>query len=466
MKLKQAVVMLLLLGSGEPTWAHGGHNDAFKEAAAAPTVGQVKVAPDVQQALGIKTAPAGEQSLSTSLQVNGQIQAVPSQSAQISAPVTGRVLKVQIQPGQVVQKGQTLLVLDSPEIRELAVEAERTRTQAQVQVTQAQSRVNLAQRTYERERELVDLKISPRKDFQVAQAELQQAQGDLVAARSLVKLSGALLATRLAQLGRARADGQVALLAPFAGVATHQEVSVGEAVEPGKILFEIVNLNPVWAVAQVYEKDLGRVRAGQAVEVVTESYPGKVFRGQVTSLDPTVNAETRTLAVRVVLANPERLLKPQMFATLRLVTGRTAQPVTVIPRSAVLDVDGKKIVYVQNGDAFVPTEVQLGQVSGKLVAVTDGVFPGDQVVTERAFQLRAQSLRGDVPTEEGASSQATDKPATEAAINTLPNWVWLLGALGFSTVTFLAGIGVARRGVVNQPLSPAYFDRVESKKDA
>ncbi|WP_218082808.1 efflux RND transporter periplasmic adaptor subunit [Anthocerotibacter panamensis] len=475
MQHKQAqitVVLLLLLSSGGPLWAHGGHDDAFENAA--PTTGQVKVAPEVQKALGIKVTPVEEQLLSTSLQVNGQIQAIPSQSAQIHAPVAGRVLRVQVQPGQAVQKGQTLVVLDSPEIRQLAVEAERTRTQAQAQVTQAQARVNLAQSTYEREQELVNLKISARKDFQVAEAELRQAQADLAAARAQVKLSGALLTNRLAQLGQVRSDGRVALLAPFAGVATNQQVSIGEAVEPGKMLFEVVNLNQVWAVAQVYEKDLGRVRPTQAVEVMTESYPGKTFRGRISSLDPIVNAETRTLAVRAVLANPGGLLKPQMFATLRLITGRMDRPVTVIARSAVLDVEGKKIVYVQNGDAFVPTEVQLGQMSGNLVEVTDGVFPGDQVVTQRAFQLRAEALKGSIPAEDSASGQvaADSAPTPEAAsTNTLPFWVWLLGGLGFSVGTFFAGLGVACRTmgsvdpVLNRraKLGSAYF---EGKKDA
>jgi cobalt-zinc-cadmium efflux system membrane fusion protein len=459
-KLWKAVVLsLLLLGAGtSPTWAHGGHDDDKFQGAEnnRPRAEQITVAPDVQKAIGLKVVPAKEQTLTTSLKVNGQIEAIPGKTAEVNAPVAGRILRLSVQQGQAVKSGQSLTVLDSSEIRNLAVETERAQAQGQTQIAQAQARFQLAKSTYEREKELVQLKISPRKDFEVAEAELRQAQTDLGAARTQLKLSSAMFSNRLAQLGQrgvsARSDGSVILASPITGIVADQKVTAGEAVEPGKMLFKVVSLGQVWATAQVYEKDLGRVQVGQPVEVVTQSYPGKIFKGRIGNLDSTINPETRTLAVRAILDNPGGLLKPAMFATLRLTTGSRAQPVTVIPRSAVLEVDGASVVYVQNGDAFEPIQVTLGQSDGPWIEVKDGVFPGDKVVSERAFQLRAQALKGGRPAEKTTETnqdlgKKTDQEAAQQTISiqALPVWVWGLGGVLLLFGAFFAGMRVAKQ---------------------
>jgi membrane fusion protein, heavy metal efflux system len=463
--LKPVVVSLLLLGAGtSPTWAHGGHDDDKFQGTEnnTPSAEQITVAPDIQRAIGLKVVPAKEQTLTTGLQVNGQIEAIPGKTAEVNAPVAGRILRLSVQPGQAINAGQSLTVLDSSEIRTLAVEAERARALGRTQVAQAQARLQLAKSTYEREKELVRLKISPRKDYEVAEAELRQAQTDLDAARTQLKLSSALLNNRLAQLGQrgvsARGDGSVILAAPLTGMVADQKVTAGEAVEPGKMLFKVVSLGQVWATAQVYEKDLSRVQVGQLVEVVTQSYPGKIFKGRISSLDSTINPETRTLAVRAILDNPGGLLKPAMFATLRLTTGSRAQPVTVIPRSAVLEVDGKPVVYVQNGGAFEPTAITLGQSDGPWIEVKDGVFPGDKVVSERAFQLRAQALKGGISAEKTTEAnqdlgKKTDEKAAQQplSVQALPVWVWGLGGILLLIGAFFAGMRVAKQNNSSSP---------------
>jgi membrane fusion protein, heavy metal efflux system len=461
--LKTAMVSLLLLNAGmSPNWAHGGHDDDKFQGAEnnTPRTEQITIAPDIQRAIGLKVSPVKEQALTTGLQVNGQIEAIPGKTAEVNAPVAGRILRLSVQPQQAVKSGQSLAVLDSSEIRTLAVETERAQAQGRTQVAQAQAKLSLVKRTYEREKELVRLKISPRKDFEVAEAEFRQAETDLEAARTQLKLSGALLNNRLAQLGQkgvsVRRDGSVILASPLTGMVADQKVTAGEAVEPGKMLFKVVSLGQVWATAQVYEKDLSRVQAGQSVAVVTQSYPGKTFKGRISSLDSTINPETRTLAVRAVLDNPGGLLKPAMFATLRLTTGSRAQPVTVIPRSAVLDVEGKQVVYVQNGDAFEPTVVTLGQSDGSWIEVKDGVFPGDKVVSERAFQLRAQALKGGIPAEKKtednedlgkkADKEAAQEPEQQpSSVQALPVWVWGLGGVLLLLGAFFAGMRVAKQ---------------------
>lgn len=459
--LKAGIVLTVLLTLPYPVLSHGGDGHGFEGTRPqnAPTVSRVEVTPEVQKALGLKVTPVEEKTLADALLANGRIEAIPAQSAQVNAPAAGRIVRLSAAAGQNVRAGQPVAVLDSPEIRALVVEAERTRVEARAQVAQIQARVRLARAAYERERELVELKISARKDFQVAEAELAQAEGELRAARSRLDLSGAALSSRLAGLGqrsaKANADGSVVLFAPITGTVARQEAAAGEAVEAGKVLFEVVGLGRVWAVAQVYEKDLRSVRVGQAVAVRTESYPDRVFAGRITSIDPTVDPETRTLAVRAVLDNPGSLLKPGMFASLGLSTSKGAGMVPVILRSAVVEADGKTLVYVQNGGAFEPVEVELGRTVGNLVEVKDGVFPGDLVVTERAFQLRAQSLKGDFAAEESAAgSLKPDQPGADRATagapangaTALPGWAWALGAVAFSALAFFAGTRFTGQG--------------------
>lgn len=457
------VAGLLLSLLSRPVLAHGGHDDAFKGDQSAPTTTQVNVLPEVQRAMGLVVGSVEEKVLNLGFAVNGRIEALPERTAEINAPVAGRVLRLTASRGQSVHRGQTLVVLDSPEIRQLAVEAQRNQVQARAALHQAQTQLQLAESTYQREKELLSLRISARKDFQVAQAERDRAGADLEAARAQVQLANASLTSRLAQLGQrgvnARADGSLTLSSPIAGIVADQQVSAAEAVEPGKVLYRVVNLAAVWATAQVYEKDLSKIRVGQPLEVVSESYPGRTFRGRISSIDPLVDPQTRTVGVRAVLPNPQALLKPEMFATLRVVTGSKTGPVTVIPGSAVLDVEGEKLVYVQNGNGFVPTPVKLGQTSGDLVEIKDGVFPGDLVVTRRVFQLHAQSLKGDFAAEDSASGTVKadkalpgrGKPSELASgnPNTLPGWFWPLGALVLTMGGFLAGIWVAKKSTAD-----------------
>jgi cobalt-zinc-cadmium efflux system membrane fusion protein len=442
----------MVLGSAAVSLAHGEDHPDFAAERTAPVAGRVSVPPEVQKAIGVIVRPVEEKVLAGGFSVNGAIDAIPNRSADINAPLAGRVIALRAVRGAAVGAGQPLVLLDSPEIRQLAVEAERGRTQARAALTQAEAKLRLAENTYQRERALVQAKISARRDFQVAEAERAQARAELAAAQSQVRLADALLTSRLAQLGqrgvRARPDGSVVLSSPVAGVVADQRVSAGEAVEPGRLLYRVVNLDSLWATAGVYEKDLANVRMGQRIEISTPAYPGRTFRAQVISIDPAVDPDTRTVGVRALLANPGGLLKPGMFATLRLITAKGIAPVPVVPRSAVLDIDGQKLVYVQNGDAFEPVAVQLGQASGELVEVKDGLYPGDLVVVQRAFQLRAQALKGDIPAEDSASGkvEAESLQSSPQAGASLPWWVWGIGGLLVAAGSFLAGVQVARRG--------------------
>ncbi len=452
-KFISTAIMLSLLVI--PVWAHGGHDDEFK-GIATPSADTVHVTPAVQQAIGLKVAPVQIRSLQPGLGTTGRIEALPSLSIEVNAPLSGRLLQVPARQGQTVRTGETLATLDSPEIRQLTVDSAQQKSQIQADLLRLTAQVNLAKATYEREKQLYQADISAQKDLQQAQAALISAQADLRAAQSRLTLVAASLKARLAQLGSLNHGGVITLKAPQSGYIASQTIASGEAVEPGRLLFQIVNTRQVWATADIYEKDLAQIRLGQTVEVRVNALPTQVFSGKVSVIDAVVNADTRTLKVRALLNNAQGLLKPGMFANLTLVKGASV-PVTIIPQSAVLDIDQQQVVYVKNGDDFIATPVQLGERFGAAVAVTDGLFEGDQVVTQRAFQLRAQGLRGDISAAE-PDGEIEKKPLKSTEVSP---WPWLAGALALAGA-FVGGMWVARQQMINPSLRQDSFAKKES----
>ena len=425
-----------MLASGAS--AHGGDAGAFKAQQGSAT-GKIVVTPEIQKALGIVVQPVGERQLPSDLVVSGQVEALPSKTIEINAPVAGRILRLDVQRGSTIFAGQEIAVLDSPEVRSLAVDAARTQAQGQGQVEQARARLRLAQTTVRRQKTLLDAGISARKDYDVAQAELGTAQAELSAATSQVQLSGSALSTRLSSLGqsgvRATAAGTIVLSSPLRGTVIDQTAASGEAVEAGKTLLKVVDTSSVSIAGQVYEKDLAKIRIGQPVAATVQSYPNRTFLGAVSSIDPAVDSQTRTVSVRATLFNPAGVLKPQMFATVQLITGAGGKAVVAIPRSAVLDADGRQTVFVKNGDAFQSTAVTLGRTSGSYVEVTDGLYAGDSIVTQGAFQLHAQLLKGPA----AAADAAHDPVAKASAPSGPPLWASLVGLFLIAVAAFFAG---------------------------
>ncbi|MFB8787621.1 MAG: efflux RND transporter periplasmic adaptor subunit [Potamolinea sp.] len=179
------------------------------------------------------------------------------------------------------------------------------------------------------------------------------------------------------------------------GTIADREITLNESVKAAeKPLMSILNDSSVLATANIYEKDLNQVQKGQQVKVKIASLPNRTFKGRISLIGSIVEGGTRVVPVKAELDNSDGVLKPGMFAELEVLTDKTPTAILAIPSSAIVEANGKKLVYVQNGNAFQPTEVILGQTSGDMVEVKSGLFDGDAIVTQRAPQLYAQSLRG------------------------------------------------------------------------
>lgn len=185
----------------------------------------------------------------------------------------------------------------------------------------------------------------------------------------------------------------VTINAPTSGVIDARNAVVGQAVEPNTVLFHISDRSQVIVVARVYEEDIGKIRAGQAARVRVLSEPKQVFTGKLTLIDPNLDPLNRTVKVWIQLANPQGLLKPNMFARASVIL-RANKAALTIPNSAIIEANGEKFVFVREGGKFNRVELSLGARDDEYSEITDGLVPGDEVVTQGNRQIYTMWLTG------------------------------------------------------------------------
>ncbi|HAT1796764.1 TPA: efflux RND transporter periplasmic adaptor subunit [Legionella pneumophila] len=185
----------------------------------------------------------------------------------------------------------------------------------------------------------------------------------------------------------------VAVNAPIAGIIDARNINLGQAVEPNTVLFHISNRDKLLVVAQVYEEDLGKVKVGQEVNIHALSYPKQTFPGQVTLIEPNLDPMTRTVNVRITLDNREGLLKPGMFVRANVILTHN-KAALVVPNAALLQADNEQFVFVQNGDTYKRVNVKVGAVEDDYSEITEGLVPGDLVVTQGNRELYTLWLSG------------------------------------------------------------------------
>lgn len=511
------LLSLVIITTPAVVLAHGGGGGEDFEGGTAATqaTGAIKVDAETAKRLGIKVEPVTRQRLAVGIKTTGQIETLPNQTVEVTAPITGTVVELLAKPGDQVSKGQRVAVLSSSELAQLRVEAVQKRADAEPGLQQAIADLQLAQQNYERQKTIVasDIKqaqsqvafyqerytrykylastgavehlLANEQATQLAQAkatlakaesqlplleaqaQLKRAAAAVEVAQSRVRLSSAGYQARLQQLeNRANAKGLVTVVAPISGTVADREITLGESVtlEAGsKPLMTISNNSRVFATANIYEKDLNQVHIGQPVRVQVASLPNHTFEGRTALIGNVVQGDTRVVPVKAELDNSSGLLKPGMFAELEVLTDRNPTAILAIPTAAVVDANGKKIVYVQNGTAFESAEVTLGQTSGDVVEVKSGLFEGDRIVTQRAPQLYAQSLRGGSKPEAdshgvGAEPKANkdEKPsyATPAAAQ-LPWWLILPVGGALAAGAFWAGRRTKPQRVLLEYVVPA-----------
>lgn len=185
----------------------------------------------------------------------------------------------------------------------------------------------------------------------------------------------------------------VAVKAPISGIIDARNVNLGQAVEPNTVLFHISNREQLLVIAQVYEEDLGKIKAGQDVNVHVLSYPKRIFPGKVILIEPNLDPLTRSVNVQISLDNKEGLLKPGMFVRANVVL-RLTQSALTVPNNAILEIDNATFVFVKNGASYDRTVVKLGARDDNYTEIKEGLVPGDEVVIQGNRELYTLSLSG------------------------------------------------------------------------
>jgi cobalt-zinc-cadmium efflux system membrane fusion protein len=413
-------VALALFGLASPAVdAHGGedHSAPTGPAPAGPaSTTVVMLQKESQFLLGIRTALVELAPVTDRLEVPGVVTAPPERHAAVFAPQQGRVVigdgagargKTVPLLGSVVKKGQVLAILEATlsvsERASFAVEA----SQAESEVTAARSRLTAAERNLARVAGLEG--VVSQRDRDAAAVEVEQAQATVVAAEG-----------RRSAYGSTERSTRIVLAAPISGILADVNVSPGEIVEPGRRAFLIVDPAELWVEAKVYEADLARMTPGASANVSVDAWPGQGFPGSLMALGEVIDPETRTVKAIFKVDNPlvdgggGRRLKLGMFAHVQIGAGESTD-VLVVPQSAILDVDGRHVVFVHlQPELFERREVALGRRDGNRVEVRGGVVAGDRVVTSGLLTLK------NAPAAPAAAPPAPPAPPTMPAAAAAP----------------------------------------------
>jgi len=310
----------------------------------------------------------------------------------IYTPYAGRVLEVLANKSTEVRPGQPLLVLEAPEL----VTAQNDLIVARADLAKAKIGLDAARVAADRARGLHAQGAIATKDLQQADTELARAldeQRRAQAALATVEHRLALFGKKPEEIARlgGQIDRQTAIRAPIAGTIVERKVGPGQYLraDASDALFLIADLSTVWVLADVYESDLADIRLHTPVEVRVAAYPHRPIPAQIISINPTVDPVTRTVRVRCLVQNPEGLLKPDMFATIRI-RSVTAQMVPAIPVSAAFSQGPETVVFVEEEPGrFRRRQIQPGREMQGYISVQSGVQSGERVVSRGVLLLRA-----------------------------------------------------------------------------
>jgi cobalt-zinc-cadmium efflux system membrane fusion protein len=377
------VVTLLLVAGCGPSEDHAA--DA-KPPVPAPAAGIVKLTADEASSAGLVVQTASRIEYRSHRDFPGTVTPNQHAMAEITALVRGRVIDVYADLGQEVKAGSLLALLYSGELG-----------MAQSAYLKAGAKLYVAERAYRRAQVLLKEKV-------IGLAEAQRREGEMISNRAEKRESH----DRLLLLGMTEEEirkmdrdqtirSYVPILAPFDGRVINRNITKGEVVETTEKLFGVADLSEVWVLGNIPEKDIPFIRQegsgpDQKIEILLNAYPNEVFHGKITYVGDVLEARTRTMNLRIEVPNPDRKLKPEMFATIRVYSDPEPN-VLAVPEQAVQRERDRKFVFVQRDDeSYEVRDVTLGESNGEVVKVTGGLREGDKVVTAGAFILKSELL--------------------------------------------------------------------------
>jgi membrane fusion protein, heavy metal efflux system len=388
-----AGAMYLMFSMREPSSADAAPKEVLSPPAAQMTADErgaaplpdvtIKLTGDAVKRAGIVVSRVSATEDVSKLRVPGVVAANAYRQVVVTPLVAGRVTAVSVQLGDRVRKGQVIAQVYSPELAEA-----RTRYVSAVAMLEAHDR------ELQRTQKLVEIGAASRQELERIHAEHAAQTATVESARAQLELLGIGGSTLRKDEAR-KLSATTSIPAPIDGVITERGANVGLNVDPATKLFTVVDLSTVWVLADIHERDMGRIRAGSAAHITSDAFSGREFDGQISYIDPRLDAATRTTKARIELQNPSGELRLGMYVDV-LIAAATAGSSLTVPKSAVQNVGNRTVVYLADANApgtFLERAVRLGRTVGEDVEVLAGIRPDDRVVSEGSFSLRAERER-------------------------------------------------------------------------
>ena len=297
------------------------------------------------------------------------VEADPARTVKLLTPVTGRLTDLKVQLGARVAKGQELAVIDSSDLAQAYSDGEKARAMLKL-TKQALDRLLLLEKT----------SAAAVKDREQAQSDYAQAQSEF--ARSDLRLRA--IGASFEQRDESRL---LSLKAPVSGSIIDLQVAPGAVLNDSTAaVMTIANLDTIWVTANVPEKDTALVATDQAVEVSFPAYPGQTFSGKVLFVSDVLEPDTRRTKVRIAFDNPDKALKPGMFANAAFIAPALSR--LVVPTSALLMTSDTTSVFIEVADwAFERRNVEIAYQERNTAVIKSGLRPGDRVVVKGGVRL-------------------------------------------------------------------------------
>lgn len=352
-----------------------------------------------QRGAGIRVEPAAERSMPEVVRANARLTNDEERTWRVGAITDGRVVAVLAAPGDTVQEGRPLARLHSHEIHDSRA---RYRN-AQSELQRAKHSVAYASKLRERARRLLELKAASQEQVEHADSELRNAEAvqtnaenELARHRSHLE---EFLGIPAEDDGRDDERDLIPVRAPASGTVLVRNVTQGAVVTPSLDLFVISNLQSLWAIAEVNEEHLGKLRPGMPVRIQVQAWAKKPFAGRIAKLGESLDPQTRTVKVRVAVPNESGYLKPEMYATADIDVGASRRAIFV-SADAPQEIRGETVVFVQSApDKFQARHVETGRAIDRSLEIVRGLSPGELVVVSGAFVLKSEHLKASLADE-------------------------------------------------------------------
>lgn len=367
---------------------------------------------------------------SSKFTVTGSVEPNQQQMQQISSLANGRVESVNVALGDPVRPGMVLVTIDSPQVAEMHGKLHEAETKLRLtritlnRVTQAANRVNIlkamatldeAAATLKRTKQLVSEGLVAKKDLVSAESEYVRAQAeynfqkDITLNREVSEATAALStaeteAEHITDALRA-VDAQMSssseakehdistlqLRSPITGTVIERLVNPGAGVEAGKPLLTVANTSTLWVIANVPEREMTGIHVGSKAKVILQD---RVIYGTVSFIDPRLNEDTRTSRVRIIVENPNNRIQAGSFAQIEFAKSQASSNAVFVPSAAVQTVEGRQVVFVQNGDGkFEVRDVGTESEISGMIPITRGINPGEKVAANGSFVLKSKLLK-------------------------------------------------------------------------